>query len=304
MAVNLSVEIAGIKLKNPVMAASGTFGWGEEYSEVMDLSKLGAIITKTVTLKPREGNPPPRICETPSGMLNSIGLQNDGIEKLINEHLPDLSKFKIPIIVNIAGDIANEYVELAMKLDKVPSVKGLELNISCPNIKQGGMIFGCNPRLTADVVRKVKKVTTLPVIAKLTPNVTDVTVIAKAAESAGADAISLINTIVGMSIDIESKKSRIGAGTGGLSGPAIKPIAVRMVWQVAKAVKIPVIGVGGIMSGEDAIEFFLAGASAVQVGTANFVDMEASIKVTQGIKTYLETHKLADIKDIIGKANI
>ena len=304
MAVNLDVEIAGIKLKNPVIAASGTFGYGEEYSEVTDISKLGAIITKTVTLKPREGNPPPRLCETPSGMLNSIGLQNDGIEALVKEHLPFLSKFKVPVIVNIAGDTPEEFAALAKRLDKEPVVKGLELNISCPNVKQGGMLFGVDPKLTVEVVKAVKKVTALPIIAKLTPNVTDIALIAKAAQDAGADAVSLINTVLGMAINVENWKSKIAAGPAGLSGPAIKPIAVRMVWQVAKAVKIPVIGIGGIMTPEDAIEFFLAGACAVQVGTANFVDPEACAKIIGGIKSYLEARGLSGIKDLIGKANV
>ena len=301
MEVDLRTEIAGMKLKNPVMVASGTFGWGEEYSELIDLRQLGAIVTKTVTLKPREGNPPPRLCETPSGMLNSIGLQNEGVDKLIKEQLPFLSKFEVPVIVNISGDSPNEFVELALKLDKVPSVKALELNISCPNVKQGGMYFGCDQRMTADVVRKVKSSTSLPVIAKLTPNVTNIVEIARAAELGGADALSLINTVVGMAIDIESGRPRLGAVTGGLSGPAIRPIAVRMVYEVAKAVRIPVIGIGGIMTGEDAIEFFLAGAGAVQVGTANFVNVEASIKVIEGIRSYLSNHNIPAIKEIIGK---
>jgi dihydroorotate dehydrogenase (NAD+) catalytic subunit len=301
MAIDLAIEIAGIKFKNPVMVASGTFGWGEEYSGVMDLSKLGAIVTKTITLKPREGNSPPRICETPSGMLNSIGLQNEGIDKLISEQLPFLAKFNIPVIVNIAGDSPDEFAELAKMLDKAKVVRAIELNISCPNVKHGGMLFGVDPIATGEVVKAVKKATSLPVIAKLTPNVTDITLIAKAAESAGADAVSLINTLLGMSIDIGTRKPRIGAGMAGLSGPAIKPVAVRMVWQVAKAVKIPVIGIGGIMTADDAIEFFLAGASAVQVGTANFVDPEAANKVIKGIEGYLKAHKLSGIKDIIGK---
>jgi len=304
MAVNLSTEIAGIKLKNPVMVASGTFGYGEEYSELMDLSHLGALITKTVTLKPREGNSPPRLCETPSGMLNSIGLQNEGIDVLIKERLPFLAKFNVPVIVNIAGDSPEEFAELAKKLDKVQLVKGIELNISCPNVKHGGMLFGVDPKLTAEVVKAVKKATMLPIIAKLTPNVTDIALIAKSAEDAGADAVSLINTVLGMAIDTENWKSKISAGPAGLSGPAIKPIAVRMVWQAAKAVRIPVIGLGGIMTADDAIEFFLAGASAVQVGTANFVDPEASVKIIDGIRSYLEARKLSGIKDIIGKANV
>ena len=304
MAVNLEIEIAGIRLKNPVMVASGTFGYGEEYSELMDLNKLGALITKTVTLKPKEGNQAPRICETPSGMLNSIGLQNEGIDKFIAERLPFLAKFKVPVIANIAGESLEEFAALAKKLDKVPAVKGLELNISCPNVKRGGMLFGCDPKLTYEVVKTVKKATSLPVIAKLTPNVTDIAMIAKEAEKAGADAISLINTVLGMSIDIENRKPKIGNVVGGLSGPAIRPIAVRMVWEAAKAVKIPVIGIGGIMTAADAIEFFLAGASAIQVGTANFVDAEASVKIIEGISSYLESHKIRDIKEIIGKVRV
>jgi dihydroorotate dehydrogenase (NAD+) catalytic subunit len=304
MAVDLSIELAGIKFKNPVMVASGTFGYGEEYSEVTDISKLGAIITKTVTLKSREGNPPPRLCETSSGMLNSIGLQNDGIESLIKEHLPFLAKFKIPVIVNIAGDTPEEFGQLAKRLDKEPTVKGIELNISCPNVKHGGMLFGVDPKLTAEVVIAVKKATALPVIAKLTPNVTDIALIAKAAQDAGADAVSLINTVLGMAINVENWKSKIAAGPAGLSGPAIKPIAVRMVYQVAKAVNIPVIGIGGIMTPEDAIEFFLAGASAVQIGTANFVDPEVCAKIINGIKSYVETRGLTGVKDLIGKVNV
>jgi len=304
MGVKLDVEIAGIKMKNPVMVASGTFGCGEEYSEVMDISRLGAVVTKTVTLEPRQGNPPPRICETPSGMLNSIGLQNDGIDAFLKNSLPLLAKFKVPVIVNIAGDSLNDFAELTKKLDGQPAVKGIELNISCPNVKKGGMLFGCAPDSAAEVVKSVKKMTALPVIVKLTPNVTDVARIAMSVEAAGADAVSLINTLIGMSIDIETRKPKIATATGGLSGPAIRPIAVRMVWNVAQAVKIPVIGIGGIMTAEDAIEFFLAGASAVQVGTANFIDAEASIKVIDGIKSYLGSRKLSGIKEIIGKIRV
>lgn len=290
---NLAIEIAGIKMKNPVMVASGTFGFGREYSEYIDLNKLGAIVTKSITLKPREGNPPPRIVETPAGMLNSIGLQNEGIEYFLKEYLPFLSKFVTPTIVNIAGETVEEYAELAKILSKETKVKGIEVNISCPNVKQGGMAFGVDPKLTAEVISAVRQSTNQPIIAKLTPNVTDITVIAKAAVRAGADALSLINTIVGMSIDIETGKSRLGTLTGGLSGPAIKPIAVRMVYEVAHATSVPVIGIGGIMSGNDAIEFFLAGAKAIQIGTASFVDTEAPVRIIKEIEDYVHRHPRA-----------
>lgn len=287
------VEIAGIKMKNPVMAASGTFGFGEEYSELTDLNKLGALVTKSVTLKPKEGNPPPRICETPAGMLNSIGLQNEGLEVFLNKHLPFLSKFEVPVIVNVAGETVEEYVEVCKALSKEPKVKGIELNISCPNVQRGGMTFGVDPVLTEEIVKKVRGASNLPLIVKLSPNVTDITVIAKAAVAAGADALSLINTVLGMAIDIKTKKPKLKTITGGLSGPAIRPIAVRMVWQVAQIVKVPVIGLGGIMTAEDALEFFLAGASAVQVGTANFVDCEAALKIIEGLKGYNLSDKMA-----------
>ena len=284
------MELAGIRMKNPVMVASGTFGWGREYSDYYDLNKLGAIVTKSITLLPREGNPPPRLVETAAGMLNSIGLQNEGIDHFLKEDLVFLGKFDAPTIVNIAGETVEEYAELARRLSKETIIKGIEVNISCPNVKQGGMSFGVDPELTKQVISAVKKATRQPVIAKLTPNVTDITVIAKAAAEAGADALSLINTLVGMSIDIETGDSRLGTRTGGLSGPAIKPIAVRMVYEVSRAVTVPVIGIGGIMTGSDAIEFFLAGAKAVQVGTANFVDTEAPIKVIKGIEDYVHRH--------------
>lgn len=291
--VNLAIEIAGIKMKNPVMVASGTFGFGKDYSEFIDLNKLGAIVTKSVTLKPREGNPPPRLVETPAGLLNSIGLQNKGIEHFLKKQLPFLAKFNTPTIVNIAGETVEEYAELAKILSHETMVKGLEVNISCPNVKQGGMAFGCDPKLTGNVIAAVRKATTQPIIAKLTPNVTDITVSAKAAEAAGADALSLINTIVGMSLDIETGESRLGTLTGGLSGPAIRPIAVRMVYEAARAVKIPVIGLGGIMTGGDAVEFMLAGAKAVQVGTANFVDTGAPVRIIKEIEDYVHRHPRA-----------
>ena len=296
----LATEIAGIKMKNPVMVASGTFGYGEEAANFIDLDKLGAIITKTITLKPREGNPPPRIVETAAGMLNSIGLQNKGVKDFIENRLPFLSRFKTPIIANIAGETTDEYIELVKILNKEPLVKGIELNISCPNVKKGGMQFGVDKDCAAEVVKAVKQTTSLPVIAKLSPNVTDITLIAKAVEAAGADAISLINTLLGMSIDIEKYQSRLGTMTGGLSGPAIKPVAVRMVWQVAQAVNIPIIGIGGIMNGEDAIEFFLAGATAIQVGTANFVDTQAPLRLVEEILDYLNRHQIDHYKKLIG----
>jgi dihydroorotate dehydrogenase (NAD+) catalytic subunit len=277
--VKAEIELAGIKMRNRVMVASGTFGYGEEAANFVDLDKLGAIVTKSITLEPREGNPPPRIVETPSGMLNSIGLQNKGVKDFIAHALPFLAKIKTPAIVNIAGETIEEYAELAKLLNKEPIVKGLELNISCPNVKKGGMQFGVDPNLTAEVVKAVKKVSSLPVITKLSPNVTDITVIAKAAESAGSDALSLINTILGMSIDTQTGDSRLGTKMGGLSGPAIRPIAVRLVWQCAQVVKIPIIGIGGIMDSNDTQEFFLAGAKAIQVGTANFIDIHTPLKI-------------------------
>ena len=295
----LECEIAGIKMKNPVMVASGTFGYGEEVSKFVDLDKLGAIVTKTITLEPREGNPPPRIVETASGMLNSIGLQNKGIKDFIEHRLPFLAKFKTPVIANIAGDSASEYAKLAKMLNEESAIKGIELNISCPNVTKGGMFFCFDPKATAELVKTVRKEPSLPLVVKLSPNVTDITLIAKEAETAGADAISLINTLLGMSIDIEKKTFSLANKTGGLSGPAIKPVALRMVYQVAQAVKIPVIGIGGIMTGNDAIEFFLAGASAIQVGTANFVDTQAPIRIVKEIKDYLKAQKIANYLDLL-----
>ena len=297
----IAVDIAGIKMKNPVMAASGTFGSGKDYEDFMNLGDIGAIIAKSITLKPREGNPPPRICETPSGMLNTIGLQNAGIDVFLKDDLPYLAKFKVPVIVNIAGESINEYSQLAKRLNDVPGISGIEVNISCPNVKLGGMQFGVDPKLTSEVISAVRKATKLPVIAKLSPNVTDIKVIAKSAESAGADAISAINTVLGMAIDINSRRPKLSMAVGGLSGPAIKPIAVRMVHEIYKTVKIPVIGIGGIMNADDAIEFFLAGASAIQIGTGNFVNPRAAVEVVEGIKKYLSANKIESIKDIIGK---
>ena len=297
--MNLKTEIAGIKMKNPVMVASGTFGYGQEPAELIDLNQLGAIVTKTITFEAREGNPPPRIVETASGMLNAIGLQNKGVEDFIENSLPFLAKFDTPVIANIAGESAKDYAELAKILDKEKAVAGIEINISCPNVSKGGMFFCFDPRATSALIKTVRKETKKPLIVKLSPNVTDIALIAKEAENAGADAVSLINTLWGMSIDIKTRASRLGTPTGGLSGPAIKPVALRMVWQTAQAIKIPIIGCGGIMTGDDAIEFFLAGASAVQVGTANFVDNEAPIKVAQGIENYLDENNIKDYKELI-----
>ncbi len=295
---NLEIEIAGIKMKNPVMVASGTYGYGKEFSDYIDLERLGAIVTKSVSLRPRTGNPPPRLCETPSGMLNSIGLQNEGINVFLEKAIPFLSKFKVPLIVNIAAEEISEYAELARILNGVSLVKGIEVNVSCPNVKKG-MTCGIDPELTAEVTRAVKKAAGgLPVIVKLTPNVTDITLIAKAAEKAGADGISLINTVLGMAIDVKTRKPRLAMTMGGLSGPAIRPIALRMVYQVIQAVKIPVIGIGGIVTADDALEFLLAGAKAVQIGTGNFTDAEAPIKAIEGIKDYLERNRFTNVSDL------
>lgn len=295
----IAVNIAGIKMKNPVMVASGTFNC--DYEDFLNLDDLGAVITKSVTLKPKEGNPPPRICETPSGMLNTIGLQNPGIDEFLKDDLKCYSKFAVPLIVNIAGETLEEYIELAKILDKEKRVSALEINVSCPNVKKGCMSFGVDPLATIEVVRGVKKQTRKPVIIKLTPNVTDIKLVAKAAQDGGADAISAINTVIGMSIDINSKRPKISMGYGGLSGPAIKPIAIRMVNEIYMTVKIPIIGIGGIMNADDAIEFILAGASAVQVGTGNFVNPRTAVEIADGIDKYLIANKIKNIKDIIGK---
>lgn len=300
LSTDLSVDIAGIKLKNPVMTASGTFGYGEEFAPYLDLNRLGAVVVKGLSLKPRQGNPPPRIVETAAGMLNSIGLQNVGVEAFIKDRLPFLKKFDTKVIVNFFGDSIDEYCEVAKVLDGVDGIAGLEMNISCPNKQAGWLEFGTNPDMTLKVVSAVRKYTKLPLIVKLSPNVTDITVIAKAACDAGADALSLINTISGMAVDVNTRRPKLGNIIGGLSGPAIKPVALKMVWQAAKAVKTPLIGIGGIMTAEDAIEFMLVGASAVQVGTANFVDPEASIKIVEGIASYCKDNKIKNVKELVG----
>lgn len=301
--MNLEVQIAGIKLKNPVMTASGTFGYGEEYAEFMDLGRLGAVVVKGLSLKPREGNPPPRIVETAAGMLNAIGLQNVGIETFVREKLPFLRKFDTAVIVNFFGDSVEEYAAAAGRLSSVGGIHGLEMNISCPNKEAGWCIFGTDPRVTFEVVGAVRRATNLPLIVKLSPNVTDITVMARAAEDAGADALSLINTLTGMSIDIKTRRPRLGNVTGGLSGPAIKPVAVRMVYEVSRTAGIPVIGMGGIMNGDDAVEFIIAGASAVAVGTANFVRPTAATEILDGIIAYMEREKIEDIGSLTGTAD-
>lgn len=297
--LNMSVEIAGIKLKNPVLAASGTFGFGREYSEYFDLSLLGGIAVKGLTLKPRKGNPPPRIAETPSGILNSVGLQNPGVHYFIENEIPFLRKYDTAIIANASGNTIEEYEQMAEILSD-SDIDAIELNLSCPNVKEGCMSFGSTTEGLVKVLKRVRKYSKKPLIVKLTPNVTDIVEIAKAAEDTGADALSLINTVLGMAIDAKTRKPVLKNITGGLSGPAIKPIALRMVYQVANEVKIPVIGMGGISDGTDAVEFLLAGASAVMVGTAGLVNPFAWTETVKGIESYLKENNVTDIKELIG----
>lgn len=298
--VRMEVSIGPLKLKNPIMTASGTFGYGEEYAGFTDLNRLGALIVKGLSLYPRKGNPPPRIMETTGGMLNAIGLENVGVRAFIKEKLPFLRRFDVSIIANIFGETVEEYQEVAVLLDRAEGVCGLELNISCPNVKKGGVAFGADPVLAAEVTRKVKEASSLPLIVKLTPNVTDIALIAESVEEAGANALSLINTITGMSVDIERRVPHLKNNTGGLSGPAIKPIALRMVWEVVKRVSIPVIGIGGILTAADALEFLIIGARAVQVGTANFINPCAATDILTGMEDYLDKHCIQDINDLIG----
>ena len=301
--MNTKVNFAGIEMKNPVTVASGTFGYGREYAEFFDLGKLGAVITKGTSLKPKSGNKPSRVCETASGMLNSIGLQNPGVEYFANNDLPFLRKFDTKIIVNACGSSIDEYVELCKILNSL-DIDGVELNLSCPNVKEGCMAFGNTYEGVKKVTTEVRKVLDKPLIVKLTPNVTDIAGIAKGVEDGGADAVSLINTLLAMKIDIYKRKPVLANNTGGLSGPAIKPVAVRMVYQVAQAVKIPIMGLGGIMTGEDAIEFMLAGATTVSIGAGNFVDPYTSIKTIEGIEEYMKKCDIEDINDIIGKVEM
>jgi dihydroorotate dehydrogenase (NAD+) catalytic subunit len=301
--MDLSVQIGSLRLKNPLIAASGCFGYGVEYADVVDLSSLGAIVSKGLFLKAREGHPAPRIVETPAGMLNAIGLQGIGAQRFIDEKMPELRARGATVIVNVCGTTIDEYAEVSRMLADTEGVAAIELNISCPNIKEGGIQFGCSLDGTADVVGAVRKVTNLPVIPKLTPNVTDVASFARAAEDAGADAVSLVNTFLAMVIDVETRKPKISNGVGGLSGPAIRPIAVRMVHECRQTVKIPVIGMGGIADARDALEFIIAGANAVQIGTANFVDPFIWTKLLDGIRDYGGRHGIARIGDLVGTVN-
>jgi dihydroorotate dehydrogenase (NAD+) catalytic subunit len=301
---DLSVNIAGISLRNPVMTASGTFGYGEEFAEYVDLEKIGAIVTKGLSLKPKAGNPMPRIIETPGGMLNAIGLQNVGIETFIREKVPFLRGISTPVIVNFFGNTVDEYAALAEKLDAIPEVAGIEVNISCPNVKHGGIVFGIDPKSANSVVRAVREATIKPLIVKLSPNVTDIVEMAQACAEADADALSLINTITGMAIDLKTRRPALANMTGGLSGPAIKPVALRMVWQVSRAVKLPIIGIGGITTATDALEFLLAGATAVQVGTANFMSPAASQRIAEDMEKYLHENGINDVKELIGALRV
>ena len=298
--MNLAVEIGGLRFKNPLIAASGTFGYGVEYEGLLDLSRLGGLVSKGLYMEARDGCPTPRIAETPSGLLNAIGLQGVGVRTFVKDVLPRLARFDTVVLVNVCGDTVDEYAEVTRVLDDAPGVHGLEINISCPNVKKGGMAFGGDPVMTHEVIKAVRKATRLPVIPKLSPNVGDITVFARAAEDAGADALSCINTLLGLAVDVESRRPRLAFGTGGLSGPAIRPIAVRMAWQAARAVKIPVIGIGGITSAADALEFLIAGCRAVQVGTANFVDPGLYDRILDELLAYLERHGLEDVNQVVG----
>ncbi|MGE5423423.1 MAG: dihydroorotate dehydrogenase [Ignavibacteriales bacterium] len=302
IATNLQVDLAGIILKNPVTVASGTFGYGREYEAFVDPAELGAVIVKGTTLEPRLGNPPPRIFETPAGMLNAIGLENPGVQNFIKRDLPNLREKGVTVIVNIAGNSIDEYAKLAKILDKQEGVAALELNISCPNVKKGGLQFGTDPGMVKEVVAAVKSQTTLPVMPKLSPNVTDIVKIARAAEDGGADCLSLVNTLLGMAIDIDRRRPVLANVVGGLSGPAIKPVALRMVYQVASEVGLPIMGLGGIMDYRDVLEFMMAGATAVSVGTANFVNPTVTREIITDLKKYLEKHEIADINQLIGAA--
>jgi len=301
--MNTAVNLGGILMKNPVTTASGTFGFGFEYQPYIDLQRLGAITVKGTTLQPRLGNPPPRIAETPSGMLNAIGLQNPGVERVAEEIMPRLAELGVPVIVNIAGDTLEDYALVARRLDGVPGVAGLEVNISCPNVKKGGIQFGSDPNTAAEVTKAVKSATKLPVIVKLSPNVTDLVAMASAVAEAGADALSLINTLVGIVIDVDRRRPVLANITGGLSGPAIRPVAVRAVWLVHKALPLmPILGMGGILTARDALEFILAGATAVAVGTGNFVNPRATLEVVEGIEQYMSEHGFTDITELVGLA--
>jgi dihydroorotate dehydrogenase (NAD+) catalytic subunit len=296
----LAVDVGGLRLKNPLIAASGTFGYGVEYADILDLSSLGGLVSKGLYLAPRDGCATPRIVETPSGLLNAIGLQGVGVRAFVEKVLPALRAYDTAVLVNVCGDTVEEYAEVTRIVDQAEGVAGVEINISCPNVKKGGMAFGGDPRMTSEVVSAVRKATRRPVIPKLSPNVADIAVFARVSEEAGADAVSCINTVLGLVIDVEARRPRLAFGTGGLSGPAIRPIAVRMAWQAARAVKIPVIGIGGIASAQDALEFLIAGCRAVQIGTANFIDPGVYDRVRDGLADYLRRHGLDDINRVVG----
>ncbi|WP_321316349.1 dihydroorotate dehydrogenase [Labilibaculum sp.] len=298
--VNLEVKLKDLILKNPVMTASGTFGYGEEFEDFIDISQLGGILVKGTTRHHREGNPYPRMAETPAGMLNAVGLQNKGVEYFCDKIYPRINHYNTNILVNVSGSVIEDYVETAAMINELDKIPAIELNISCPNVKEGGMAFGTSCASAASVVREVRKVYKKHLMVKLSPNVTDIAEIAKAVEAEGADSVSLINTLLGMAIDAETRKPLLSTVTGGLSGPCIKPVALRMVWQVFNAVNIPIVGLGGIMNAKDAIEFILAGASAIQIGTANFIDPQVTVKVVEGIKEYMIRHQVENITDLIG----
>ncbi len=298
--LDLTVKVGRLTLPNPVMAAAGTFGYGTEFARHVRLERLGAIVTKTVTLKPREGNPPPRLAETASGMVNAVGLQNCGIEEFVAQKLPALAEHKVLVVASIGGETVDEFRQVAERLEAAPNVAAIELNVSCPNV-QGREIIACSADGTAGVVRAVRAVTKRTLITKLSPNVTDITEAARAAEAAGSDAVSLVNTFRAMAVDPVARRSRLGVRQGGLSGPAIKPIALRMVYEVARAVKIPVIGLGGIRTGEDAVEFLLCGATAVQVGTMHFADPRAALRVLDGLERFMRKHQIGAVRDLVGK---
>lgn len=298
--ISLEVKVDRLTLRNPVMTASGTFGYGEEFTDFIDLARLGGIVVKGTTGERRQGNPYPRMAETPAGMLNAVGLQNVGVETFCNEVYPRIKHFDTNVIVNVSGSSIEEYCKVAEMIDELENIPAIELNISCPNVKKGGMGFGTNPDMAAQVVAEVRKVYNKTLIVKLTPNVTSVVEIAKAVEGAGADSVSLINTLLGMAVDVERRRPMLSTVTGGLSGPCVKPVAVRCVWQVAHAVKIPVIGLGGIRTSADALEFLMAGAKAVEVGTANFMDPQVTVKIVDGLTDYCRRHNISDINEIIG----
>lgn len=302
--IDLSVKIGPLRLANPVLTASGTFGYGREFSDYLNLEQLGGVVVKGISLEPRAGNPPPRVVETPCGMLNAIGLENVGVNAFLRDKLPWLRGAGAPVVVNILGNRVEEYAELAARLDGVEGVAALEVNISCPNVKEGGVAFGTDPAMAAAVTRAVRAATKLPIIIKLSPNVTDIQLMARAVEEEGADAVSLINTLLGMAIDLRSRRPKLANVVGGLSGPAIKPVALRMVWQVAAAVKIPVIGIGGIMSATDALEFIVAGAHAIEVGTANFVNPGVTGEIVAGIRHYLGQEKLNSLAEVRGSLRL